>query len=206
MNTPNDLKQLQQRVYWSYHQDGLVDILFGLGVIGFGLMLLTGVVIYDILAWVPLAFYVPIKRAVTIPRYGYVEIQSGRTRRWAVISVLVGAAALFLVLGLTSLIRNDRLPAGWQAWLSSYDMLIIGALLSIPLTLISALTGLRRMLGYVGLVFAVILGGILLGIQPGLYMITLGAIILLIGAAYLGRFLSHYPIQPQAPGSPNHDR
>lgn len=196
MNTPNDLKQLQQRVYWSYHQDGLVDILFGLGVIGFGLMLLTGVVIYDILAWVPLAFYVPIKRAVTIPRYGYVEIQSGRTRRWAVISVLVGAAALFLVLGLTSLIRNDRLPAGWQAWLSSYDMLIIGALLSIPLTLISALTGLRRMLGYVGLVFAVILGGILLGIQPGLYMIALGAIILLIGAVYLGRFLSRYPIQP----------
>lgn len=196
MNTPNDLKQLQQRVYWSYHQDGLVDILFGLGVIGFGLMLLTGVVIYDILAWVPLAFYVPIKRAVTIPRYGYVEIQSGRTRRWAVISVLVGAAALFLVLGLTSLIRNDRLPAGWQAWLSSYDMLIIGALLSIPLTLISALTGLRRMLGYVGLVFAVILGGIMLGIQPGLYMITLGAIILLIGAVYLGRFLSRYPIQP----------
>jgi hypothetical protein len=196
MNTPNDLKQLQQRVYWSYHQDGLVDILFGLGVIGFGLMLLTGVVIYDILAWVPLAFYVPIKRAVTIPRYGYVEIQSGRTRRWAVISVLVGAAALFLVLGLTSLIRNDRLPAGWQAWLSSYDMLIIGALLSIPLTLISALTGLRRMLGYVGLVFAVILGGIMLGIQPGLYMIALGAIILLIGAVYLGRFLSRYPVQP----------
>jgi hypothetical protein len=196
MNTPDDLKQLQQRVYWSYHQDGLVDILFGLGVIGFGLMMLTGVVIYDILAWVPLAFYVPIKRAVTIPRYGYVEIQSGRTRRWAVISVLVGAAALFLVLGLTSLIRNDRLPAGWQVWLSSYDMLIIGALLSIPLTLISALTGLRRMLGYVGLVFAVILGGILLGIQPGLYMITLGAIILLIGAVYLGRFLSRYPIQP----------
>lgn len=196
MNTPNDLKQLQQRVYWSYHQDGLVDILFGLGVIGFGLMLLTGVVVFNILAWVPLAFYVPIKRAVTIPRYGYVEIQSGRTRRWAVISVLVGAAALFLVLGLTSLIRNDRLPAGWQAWLSSYDMLIIGALLSIPLTLISALTGLRRMLGYVGLVFAVILGGILLGIQPGLYMIALGAIILLIGAVYLGRFLSRYPIQP----------
>lgn len=196
MNTPNDLKQLQQRVYWSYHQDGLVDILFGLGIIGFGLMLLTDTVIINILAWVPLAFYVPIKRAVTIPRYGYIEIQSGRTRRWAVVSILAGVAALLLVLALTSLIRNDRLPDSWQAWLSDYHMLIIGALLSIPLTLISALTGLRRMLGYVGLTFAVILGGILLGIQPGLYMIALGAIILLIGAVYLGRFLSRYPIQP----------
>jgi hypothetical protein len=195
MRTPNDLKQLQQRVYWSYHQDGLVDILFGLGVIGFGLMLLTGNVIFNILAWFPLIFYAPIKRAVTVPRLGYVEIESKRSLRWGVISVVIGVAVLFLVLMLPIMLRNGLLPESWQALLSAYDMLIIGGLLLIPLIIVSALTGLRRLLGYAGLIILGILIGIQLGIEPGIYMIALGAIILLVGAIYLVRFLSRYPVQ-----------
>jgi len=195
MTTPNNLKQLQQRVYWSYHQDGLVDIMFGLGLIGFGLMLLTGNPIYNILAWLPLAFYVPIKKAVTIPRLGYAQFGTKRTLKWAVASLVIGVALLLIVLGLTVMLRNGSLPASWRSVLRVYDMLIIGGLLSIPLALVSALTGFQRPLGYIALIFIVILAGIQLGIQPSYYMIAVGVVIMLIGWVYLARFVSRYPVQ-----------
>lgn len=197
MQTPKNLKQLQRRVYWYYHQDGLVDILFGLGVIGFGLMLMTGIVVFNILAWIPCVFYMPIKKAITIPRLGYVRMQSKRTQLWGWISVLFGLVILGMVLGLLIMLRNDRLPANWQTWLRAYDMLIIGGLLSMPLMIISFLTGLRRMLGYVGLIFMIIVSGAWLGIEPPIYMIALGVIILLVGCLYLGTFLIRYPIDKQ---------
>jgi general stress protein CsbA len=209
MSTPNNLKQLQQRVYWSYHQDGLVDIFFGLGLIGFGLMLLTGIIIYNILAWLPLAFYVPIKKAVTIPRLGYAQFETKRTLKWLVASLLIGATVLMLVLVLVIQIRNESLPASWRAILRAYDMLIIGGLLSIPLALSSALTGLRRLLGYIGLIFLVILAGIQFGIQPSFYMIAVGVAIMIVGCVYLARFMSRYPIhQPdmQNGGQPSGTR
>jgi general stress protein CsbA len=195
MTTPDNLKRLQQRVYWSYHQDGLVDMMFGLGLIGFGLMLLTGIVIYNILAWLPLAFYVPIKNAVTIPRLGYAQFERKRTLKWGIASLLIGATMLLLVFVLVIQIRNENLPASWGAILRAYDMLIIGGLLSIPLALFSALTGLRRPLGYIGLIFLVILAGIQLGIEPPFYIIGLGVMIMLIGCVYLARFVSRYPTQ-----------
>jgi hypothetical protein len=37
MSQEMDFKKLQQRTYESYHQDGLIDIIFVLGFIGFGL-------------------------------------------------------------------------------------------------------------------------------------------------------------------------
>jgi hypothetical protein len=194
MSTPKNLKQLERRVYWYYHQDGLVDILFGLGLIGFGLMMLTGNVVYNVLGWIILVtFYMPIKKAVTIPRLGYVQFHSRRTVRWGLISFVIGVVVLILVLGLVNQTRNERLPASWQAMLREYDMLVIGALLSIPLTLVSALTGLLRPLAYIGLSLLVILAGIQLGIQPPIYMIALGAIIMLIGSIYLARFMIRHP-------------
>jgi hypothetical protein len=195
MNTPNNLKQLQQHVYWSYHQDGLLDILIGLGVIGFGIMLLTGEFIYNLLGWSFLILYIPLKKAITFPRFGFIQMQTRRTLSWMLVSLAMGVVFLVLVLGLVVQIRNDLLPAGLRALLITYDMLLIGVLLSIPLIIVSALTGLRRMLVYVGLVLIVILGGILLGIEPPFYMIALGASILIVGAVYLGRFLARYPVR-----------
>jgi hypothetical protein len=204
METPNNLKQLQQRVHLYYHQDGLVDILFGLGLIGFALMMQTGNVIYNILGWIcSLAFYLQAKKAITIPRLGFIQFQLKHTRKWGLISLVVGSILLVLFLGLTILIRNERLPASAQAVLRTYDMLIIGSLLSIPLTIVSALTGLRRPLGYIVLILLVILVGIQLGIQPPFYIIALGVIIILVGTFLLGRFLIRYPTRQPSPQNDN---
>lgn len=194
MSLRNDLNKLQRQVYSSYHQDGLIDILFGLGVTGFGLMLVTGSVIFNTLAWLPWIFYMPIKNAITVPRLGFVKIQSKRTLKWAVTSVAFGVVMLAFVFVLIGLIRSGYLAAGWQALLSQYDAFIIAALLSIPLIIISAFTGLRRMIGYVGMIFLFALVGIKLGIELPIITVVDGITILAIGLFYLARFLYHHPL------------
>ena len=41
MSQGDDFKKLERQAYLTYHQDGLLDIAFGLGILGVGLMLLT---------------------------------------------------------------------------------------------------------------------------------------------------------------------
>jgi len=72
MSQEKQFKDLGRKAYLSYHQDGLIDILIGLGILGFGLMMLTDSVVFNMLAWMPIIFYVPLKNRITVPRFGYV--------------------------------------------------------------------------------------------------------------------------------------
>lgn len=195
LSTGEDLQALQRKVYLEYHQDGLVDCLLGLGMCGFGLMLLTDVVVFNLLAWIPLALYVPIKNAVTVPRFGYVRFDSRRSLRWGLIALAAGGLMLVLVLGFAFIQRSGSLPGEWQAFLETYHMLIVSGLLAVPLTLASAVTGLRRLLGYAAVLMLLTLLGIRFGIHPGLYFIALGLGVLGIGLVLLVRFLRRYPVR-----------
>ena len=81
MSQSDELKKLSRKAYLSYHQDGLIDILIGLGVLGFGLMMLTDSVVFNMMAWMPIIFYVPLKNRITVPRFGYVQFTSERVKR-----------------------------------------------------------------------------------------------------------------------------
>ena len=41
MSQKTQFKELAQRAYRSYHQDGIIDILIGIGIIGFSMVMLT---------------------------------------------------------------------------------------------------------------------------------------------------------------------
>ncbi|HSO26880.1 MAG TPA: hypothetical protein VLS48_02340 [Anaerolineales bacterium] len=192
------LLALRRKIYLEYHQDGLIDCLLGLGMIGFGAMLYTGMVLFNILAWLPLAFYVPIKNALTIPRFGYARFDSHRSRKWMLISLVVGVGLLALTISFIGVLRSGAITGGWQALLTRYHMFIVSGLLAFPLIAVSALTGLRRLLAYAGLIILVTGMGIELDLHPGLYFIGLGVTVLAIGLALLFRFLNRYPRQPEA--------
>ena len=57
MSQENDFKKLQQRTYESYHQDGLIDIIIGLGFIGFSLNMAFDNSAFIFLAWMPIIFW-----------------------------------------------------------------------------------------------------------------------------------------------------
>ena len=195
MSQDKELKDLARRVYISYHQDGLLDILLGTGIIGFGLMLLTGSVVFNVLAWMPVLFYVPLKNRITVRRFGYVQFSADRKRKsylWIVF--VVGLVAFALFFGLFIFTTSGNLPTWLENMLRRYDLLLLGFFLSIPMVIGAVVTGLNRLYVYAVLTLGVIGTGILLGIDAPYFFLFLGLVILIVGLSLLVRFLHQYPL------------
>ena len=96
MSQEQDFKKLQQRTYASNHQDGLLDIIIGLGFIGFGLNMAFDNSAFIFLAWMPIIFYVPFKNRITVPRIGYVKFSTSNS----IVLGAVFAGLLVFLLGL----------------------------------------------------------------------------------------------------------
>ena len=110
MSQEQDFKKLQQRTYQSYHQDGLIDIIIGLAIIGYGLMLALDSSIFIFMGWMPIIFYMPLKNRLTVPRIGYVKFTTSNTK--------IGIAAAIVLLrlmpsGITGRSTNGG-TAGWS--------------------------------------------------------------------------------------------
>ena len=101
MTQNNDFKELANRAYMAYHQDGIIDILLGAGIVGFGMQMLFDSSAFMILTWMPFLFYMPLKNHITAPRFGYVRFtgeQEERTRNTRLI--LIGLLTFTMFLGL----------------------------------------------------------------------------------------------------------
>ena len=87
MDDKLDFKQLQSKMYFSYHNDGIIDLTVGLCAVGFAIFMATELVALLILAWLPMLVYIPLKQGLTRPRLGFVRFSSPRatfpaTRCW----------------------------------------------------------------------------------------------------------------------------
>ena len=70
MSQEQDFKKLRQKTYQSNHQDGLIDIIIGLAIIGFGLNMAFDNAVFSFMGWLPIIFYVPFKNRLTVPVLG----------------------------------------------------------------------------------------------------------------------------------------
>ena len=196
MSQDKQFKDLARKAYISYHEDGIIDILIGTGIIGFGLMMLTGNIVFNMLAWLPVILYVPIKKRITVPRFGYVQFSSKEKRNvQLLIGLLVGVLLFALLLGLYFFTVSGNMPQWLQGLLQRIDLLLLGFLLALPMVIGGALTGLTRFYAYAGLVMVVIVSGIYLGIEAPYYVIFIGLIILMVGINLLVHFLRKYPLK-----------
>jgi hypothetical protein len=73
---PEELVRLKRKVYFAYHQDGILDLVAGSVVLGFGADMLTGNIFFLMAGWLMIMLYMIIKQRVTIPRFGYVRFDS----------------------------------------------------------------------------------------------------------------------------------
>ena len=111
MNEKQAFDKLRRRAYLEYHKDGILDILIGLCVIGFGLNMLTDSSALLILSWMPIIFYVPLKNRITVPRFGYVRFDSDRSRSVrASMGILSGVLMLGLFIGIYVFTVGDKIP------------------------------------------------------------------------------------------------
>jgi hypothetical protein len=199
MSTTKEFDPLKRKVYLAYHQDGILDLVAGSVVFGFGLNMLTGNIVFLMLGWLAMMLYVLIKQRITFPRFGYVRFESEKkTVRKAWISIGIGV--LFVAFFLTLNIFVSRKPTSpeAQAWIQRYHMVPLSTMLfGLPTLAAAIFLGLKRFYLYALLAVGLPLVGALLNIETYLPIVTIGAIIIAVGAVLLASFLKKYPLNAE---------
>jgi DNA-binding MarR family transcriptional regulator len=195
MKKEQQLKELERKTYLAYHKDGLIDVIIGLSVLGFGLNMALESSAFSIFSWIWFIMYMPLKKRITFPRFGYVEWKPNQQvwRRWA---ITIGIVVLVFLIGAVFLLGagSANMPPIIKSLLKQYHMLFLGIIGAILAVTFGLLTGIRRLFTYAGLTLLIILGGTWLEIEPAFYVMTIGGLILLWGIWLLWRFLRGYPL------------
>ena len=189
------LKQLEKKAYTAYHQDGVLDIIIGLCLLGFGVRMATDSPAFLIMSWLPILFYLPLKNRITIPRFGYVRFNSERgiTVKFS-LAIAVGLVFVVFILGLIVFAGSQVLPTSIKGWLKEYHMLLLGGFAAIAFAGAGFFTGINRFYSYAVLIIIIILTGIWLGLPAPIYVIGIGILILMVGLVLVYRFMQKYPI------------
>ena len=191
MQTDIDLKKIQRRVYMSYFQDGLWDILLGIFLIGWGLM-----VSYDFVAvmggiWVAVYFLVlGLKRLITYPRAGYIKIPEARKQQ--IRMVILGAVLFLLGMSVFLLFASDSRPG----WFSEYFMLMLGAMFAIVVVFLASWWRVNRWYAYAVSILLAFMSHHWLDTELSLSFFIPGGIIAIYGFVLLALFLHRYPKNP----------
>ena len=196
MSTTKEFNTLKQKVYFAYHQDGILDLVVGSVVLGFGTFMLTDNIAFLIFGWMAMMMYMLIKQRITIPRFGYVRFESEKkTFRKGLIGVVIGVLVLLFFVLLKFVI--DRQPASpeTQAWIQRYHMVPLSAMLfGLPALGAAIFLGLKRFYLYALLAAGLPVLGVWLNIETYVPIVTTGLIILAFGIVLLINFLKKYPL------------
>jgi len=195
MSQEKDFKKLQQKTYQSYHQDGLIDIIIGLAIIGFGLNMAFDNAVFSFMGWLPIIFYVPFKNRLTVPRIGYVKFSASNK----IVFGLVFGGLLVLLLGVFVFVLSGRnaFSLDLQAWLRQYYMLLFGGVAALCFLGAGLLTGITRLYVYAFLFLFIFAFGTRLNLHPSWYVLFTGSLIEAVGLWMMVRFLRKYPLPEQ---------
>ena len=196
MTTTSDVELGQK--YFFYHQDGLLDIFIGLGILMAGLSLwadmfwMTG-------AWVAifLPMWIAARRSITYRRaVDEQPLHAQHTRYPVVIAVLVGLVLMGVLVWAVFSLGSENMPA-LRTWLSTYIHLVIGLGIALFLIITAAVMRIPRFTIYAGLVGVVFAAGQGLGWVFWVSMSASGGLMALLGAAVLSRFVSRHPLRSE---------
>jgi len=194
-----NLKEIERKAYLSYHQDGLLDIFLGLGILIFGIGMATDIAGYigGLLGALAIPSWAAAKKLITIPRLGMVKFGAERKIRiekekrffriFLAVALLAGAA-LFIPLYAKSI------PLWLHAWLKKFIFAPMGLIGVVGFGFLAYWKQIDRYYAYAVLVLIAVLVRPVLSAPASQYLISLGLIILLSGLAVLLRFLRRYPV------------
>ena len=195
MSQEQDFKRLQQKTYCAYHQDGLIDIIIGLAIIGFGLNTALDNAAFLFMGWLPIVFYVPFKNRFTVPRIGYVKFYASNKLVFGL--VIVGLLVLMLGLFVLFISGPNIFSEQMQDWLRQYYMLILGCITALCFLGAALLTKITRLYMYALMFVIIFAAGTWLYLHPSVYVLITGALIEIVGLWMMVRFLRRYPLPEQ---------
>ena len=199
MSTTKEFDNLKRKVYLAYHQDGILDLVAGSVVLGFGTFMLTDNIAFLMAGWFVMMMYVFLKNRITVPRFGYVRIDSekkARMRSW--ISVGIGVLVLLLFFLLPIFLRMKQTSPETEALIRRYHMVPLSTILfGLPALAAAIFLGLKRFYLYALLAIGLPLLGAVLDIETYIPIVTTGAVIIAYGAFLLVNFLKKYPLNTE---------
>jgi hypothetical protein len=190
-----ELKEIERKVYTSYHQDGLMDISIAFIVLAFGIMMVLDMAwMGAIFAAVGIPLYAAAKKVLTVPRIGFVKFAPYRAKAMQTIALVV--FSLLMLLGVVAFmqVEGGSTPT-WLLFAIEYPMLVIGSSLAILFCLVGYTFRTKRMYAYALLSLTTFFAGSLMYFPLYYYMILLGTLLLLFGSAMLIRFVRKYPLR-----------
>jgi hypothetical protein len=197
MNTSKDFDTLKRKLILAYHQDGILDLVAGSVILGFGLNMLTDNIVFLMFGWLAMLLYYVLKQRITIPRFGYVRFESkekSTKQLWALLGI--GVLVLFAFLGGFVFKLNAGNSPEMQAWMQQYHMLPLSALLfGLPALAVAVFLDLNRFYLYALLAVGLPALGAWLDIPTFAPIIATGVVILAFGIWYLASFLKKYPAE-----------
>jgi hypothetical protein len=210
MSEENQFKKLESKAYLSHHQDGLLDLLIGQILLGFGLGMASGWFGgLAILGFLPIALYVPLKNRITIPRLGYVEFlpKPGREALLKIGYPLFFCACMMIFLlmarvpeGVTPVAEVWTPSEAWPTfrfWLQGKESLFLGLAMLIVFGVVGIATEIRRLFAYALFGLVIMVGGQLLHLRIFIPLLALAGIAYSVGIFMLTRFVRKFPIMSE---------
>ncbi|MDH4222705.1 MAG: hypothetical protein OEV55_04095 [candidate division Zixibacteria bacterium] len=197
MSEKISLKKIESKAYLAYYQDGIYVLLVGLSFICMALGVKNGFMSLAAIAPVLAILIAPgLKKAITLPRLGYVKFSPQRERKEQTnrqrLVVLMTVTALLGVLVFFGYSGN----AAWQMWIRSLGIIPLSLVLAVVASALGLLYDIKRCYLYAAIILtAFILSHILelsLWFQFGLP----GIVIFVTGLVLLIHLISQHPKAP----------
>jgi len=190
-----DLDQLEERVYHSIWEDGLIDIFVGLALFLIGLFWVSQDSAYgSFVAPILVPLWAVARKRISEPRMGVVIL--GPQRMLKEKKKLLGLF-LFGVFTFTLGIGWYALePSGGEApsWVANSIAGLPAALLAVPAIIVAFAFGLGRFFVYALILLVSAIPVVVLDLRPGWAFIPSGVFCLVVGASLLAGFLRKYPL------------
>jgi MFS family permease len=189
-------KNIRQEAVFNESQNGLLDVIVGIIVLGFGIGILTGLFwLGGILLPVLLPAWLDAKKRLANRDRGYQPIPAQmQPMSIALVGLMiVGLLALILGIVLFLIFSQGGMFPGLFSWLQEYFPLVLGAVAALLFAIFGAITHTGRFFLYAILAMAIFTVSYFLDLSLGIAVTSLGGLIFLAGSYILSRFLKEHP-------------
>lgn len=201
MGEKASLGRLKRKAYLAYHQDGIIDLLIGIAILGFGLWLFLDQPIFAYLCLLSFGSYIHIKNLITVPRFGYVRFEESKRETGLAAGVGIGLGLLTLVVVMLYLLGPDRVGFGPITFLRKFHIYVMSGIGAVVMAIFGLWSGIRRLIVYALLLITTLVVTYLLALHGSVALLFTGSTLASVGLVLLIRFVWS---SRSGPGQVNH--
>ncbi len=191
-----DVRAIERGVMTRFHADGIMEIFVGLM-----LSLIWVAKQFDMVVFIAIlpALMIPVirkvKRKITFPRIGYVDVK-GRGNHIGMLKMLFALGVLVLGVTVFAVAKSEILPQGLKDAVNSNVPLVFSLVFAAIFSVMASVLTVKRFYIYAALTVIFINSAGFLGYSPMKSLSIIGLIMLIAGFTTLRRFISENPILP----------